>query len=311
MIDKKAGVSYSGGLCFQQQHRSTNGLFTFTVTTAARHFLFWIRRSLGYTHEYTSDVSLCLFHHPKSIPKGNLAPSSVQPEPGSQASHRRRSSQHQPQHNPYQHQHQQHVLGAANSRHLSPAAREQDIDSTSITHSSSDIYTQPMSLSRSPSPQRAGGWASPGLSNNFSTNSRSSTPVKTYSVNAPHNVTWASAQARSNQVNGYPAYQERGLGFFGKHMRKISNSLPFFNHAPQDERFAEKEKLGRGRWQPQPGGSVWANIPGRLGRIIWRMRLKFVFALAALIALLCFYATREYIPVSLSILYHVLTREQR
>lgn len=148
-----------------------------------------------------------------------------------------------------------------------------------------------MSLSRSPSPQRGGGWASPGLSNNFATHSRSSTPVKTYPVNGSHNVTWASAQARSAQVNGQAAYQDRGLGFFGKHMRKISSSLPFFSHGTQDERLAEKEKLSRGRWQPPAGGSKWSNLTGRLGRLLWRMRLRFVLLLAFLFALLCFYAT--------------------
>ncbi|KAF1346796.1 galactosyl transferase GMA12/MNN10 family-domain-containing protein [Delphinella strobiligena] len=150
-----------------------------------------------------------------------------------------------------------------------------------------------MSLSRSPSPQRAGGWASPGLSNSFASGTRSSTPVKSYSVNGPHNVTWASAQARSAQVNGssYPAYQQNGMGFFRKHMRNISASLPFFNTAAQDDRFAEKEKLGRGRWQPPPGSSTWSNVRGRLGRLIWRMRLRFVLVVALLFTILCFYAT--------------------
>lgn len=157
-----------------------------------------------------------------------------------------------------------------------------------------------MSLSRSPSPQRGGGWSSPGLSNSFA-HSRSSTPVKSYSVNAPHNVTWASAQARSAQVNGYPAYQANGLGFFRKHMRNISASLPFFNQAPQDERFAEKEKLGRGRWQQPPGASSWSNLSGRLGRLLWRMRLRFAIVLAFLLAVICFYTTREHSPLSSSL----------
>lgn len=197
------------------------------------------------------------------------------------------------------HYHRQHALEAASARHPSdesPATRERQLDSASVVHSSSDTYTQPMSLSRSPSPQRAGGWASPGLSNSFASGSRSSTPVKSYSVNGPHNVTWASAQARSAQVNGYPAYQQNGMGFFGKHMRNISASLPFFNTAPQDDRFAEKEKLGRGRWQPPPGSSTWSNVRGRLGRLIWRMRLRFVLVVALLFTILCFYATRESCP---------------
>jgi len=152
-----------------------------------------------------------------------------------------------------------------------------------------------MSLSRSPSPQRGGGggWSSPGLTNNFS-HSRSSTPVQTYSLNGSHNVTWASAQARSAQVNGYPAYQDAGLGFFGKHMRNISSSLPFFSRGPQDERFAEKEKLGRGRWQPQSERSTWSNLSARVGRLFWRTRLRFLLLVAFFVAIVCFYATRKY-----------------
>lgn len=150
-----------------------------------------------------------------------------------------------------------------------------------------------MSLSRSPSPQRAGGWSSPGLSSNFATHSRATTPVKSYSVNGSHNVTWASAQAKSAQINGYPASaKDRGLTFFGKHMRNLSASLPFFHRAPQDERFAEKEKLGRGRWQPQGNGGLSA-IPGRFARGLRRVRLRSILLLAVLFFTMFFYATRK------------------
>ena len=145
-----------------------------------------------------------------------------------------------------------------------------------------------MSLSRSPSPKRGGGWASPGLNANFA-QSRSSTPVTSYSQN--HSVTWASAQARSNQVNGYPAYQEHGSGFFGKHMRNISTSLPFFNNGPRDEREAEKEKAGRGRWAPARGGYL-ANMKSMLGRHMLRSKPRFVLVLVLLLLIICFYTTR-------------------
>lgn len=149
-----------------------------------------------------------------------------------------------------------------------------------------------MSLSRSPSPQRSGGWASPGLSNNFA-HSRTSTPVKSYNLNGGgHNVTWASAQARSAEVNGYPAQQGRGFGFLGKHMRNISASLPIFSNTAQDERLAEKEKLNRGRWQSQ-GGGRWSNLSGRLGRLFWKMRLRFMLLFTFLFIIICFYATRK------------------
>lgn len=190
-------------------------------------------------------------------------------------------------------QQRQHALDASGAQRISSsAARQGAADDSSVLHSSSEPSIQQMSLSRSPSPQRSGGWSSPGLSNQFA-HSRSSSPVKTYTVNAPHTVTWASAQARSAQVNGYPAYKNAGMGFFRKHMRSISSSLPFFNQSPQDERFAEKEKLGRGRWQSPPGGNTWSSLLARIGRLIWRLRLRFAILLAFLLSVIIFYATRE------------------
>ncbi|KAI5208995.1 hypothetical protein E4T39_00971 [Aureobasidium subglaciale] len=144
-----------------------------------------------------------------------------------------------------------------------------------------------MSLSRSPSPKRGGGWASPGLNANFA-QSRSTTPVTSYSQN--HTVTWASAQARSHKVNGYPAYQEGGPGFFGKHMRNLSASLPFFNNAPKDERQAEKEKAGRGKWTPARGGYI-ASFKALLGRHLLRSKTRFILVLVLLLFILCFYTT--------------------
>lgn len=149
-----------------------------------------------------------------------------------------------------------------------------------------------MSLSRSPSPQRGGGWSSPGLNANFA-QSRTSTPVKSYTQS--QGVTWASAQARSQQVNSSPAFQDRGSGFFGKHMRKISSSLPFFNNgssAPYDERQAEKEKAAKGRWAPARGGSM-ANLKSMFGRHLWKLRSRFALVLVFLLLVIFFYATRK------------------
>ena len=146
-----------------------------------------------------------------------------------------------------------------------------------------------MSLSRSPSPKRGGGWASPGLNANFA-QSRSSTPVTSYSQN--HSVTWASAQARSHQVNGYPAYQDAGSGFLSKHMRKISASLPFFNNTPKDERQAEKEKMNRARWAPARGG-YFANFKSMLGHHMQRSKSRFILVLVLVLLIICFYTTRK------------------
>ncbi|KAF1986119.1 glycosyltransferase family 34 protein [Aulographum hederae CBS 113979] len=106
-----------------------------------------------------------------------------------------------------------------------------------------------MSLSRSPSPQRGGGWSSPGLNTPYNSGSRRSSPMRAYSNGATNNVTWASAQAKSAEVKGYPAFQTRNQGIFARYARKVSSGmgLPMFAGANNKD-YAEKEKLGRGRW---------------------------------------------------------------
>jgi mannan polymerase II complex MNN10 subunit len=58
------------------------------------------------------------------------------------------------------------------------------------------------------------------------------------------------SKAKSDEVNGYPAFSIRNNGFFARHARSISGSLPRFNLGGRRD-YAEKEKLGRGRWHEQ------------------------------------------------------------
>lgn len=153
--------------------------------------------------------------------------------------------------------------------------------------------TQPMSLSRSPSPRRDGGWSSPGLSTPYDESSgRSRSPRKAYGgINGgPQGVTWASAKANSARVNGYPSYQSQNQGFFSRHMRNLSESLPYFAHGGQEDRFAEKEKLGRGR----PGGSgSWADVPRRIALLLSRRRKYLALLVLALFAILLWFSRRK------------------
>ncbi|RYP71551.1 hypothetical protein DL770_008117 [Monosporascus sp. CRB-9-2] len=89
-----------------------------------------------------------------------------------------------------------------------------------------------MSLSRSPSPVPGGGWSSPGL--NINSSGRSS-PAKA-SFSGPNNghVTWESARLKSQGVTGYPSFSTQNQGFFTRHMRRISRSLPSFNTDTHD-----------------------------------------------------------------------------
>lgn len=147
-----------------------------------------------------------------------------------------------------------------------------------------------MSLSRSPSPVPGGGWASPGL--NITSSGRSS-PARSANGagSSSSQVVWESARLKqgSSSSTGYPSFSTQNQGFFTRHMRKLSSSLPRFNsagsihHAP----YADKEKLGRGRWS-----NNLDNVPllGRLKAIFGRMGRKLKLRLLiAFIVFLCIY----------------------
>ncbi|KAF2132871.1 glycosyltransferase family 34 protein [Dothidotthia symphoricarpi CBS 119687] len=130
-----------------------------------------------------------------------------------------------------------------------------------------------MSGSSSPQP---GGWSSPGLNTPYETSGRTSP----YANNGPLNdVTWASAQARSAEIKGHPSFNPRNQGFFGKHFRKISTSLPFS--------YGEKEKLGRGRQQ----GNKFMQMLNRIGRNLWRLRKSLGVVLFVVLSVIVFYVT--------------------
>ena len=154
-----------------------------------------------------------------------------------------------------------------------------------------------MSLSRSPSPNQRGGWSSPGLTAPFDNVSGRSSPRKPYGGEFPFNANggtisgngrWAAAQAKSEEINGYPSFSTRNNGFFARSARKLSRSLPSYTTSSQRS-YAEKEKLGRGRYNESRIRRVAAHI----GMIIWRMRLRLVIVLGFLLAIILFYVTRK------------------
>ncbi|KAL3418635.1 golgi mannosyltransferase complex subunit [Phlyctema vagabunda] len=144
-----------------------------------------------------------------------------------------------------------------------------------------------MSLSRSPSPRPGGGWASPGLNSpGFASYSGRSSPGKPYTPNGANSVTWESAKAKSEGVNGYPSFSTQNNGFFNRHYRKISSSLPHFNLGGERP-YAEKEKLGRGR----NGKLAW--FMGRIGRSSF-LKKRIIVLITFLIVTLIFYSTRQF-----------------
>ncbi|KAI7295540.1 galactosyl transferase GMA12/MNN10 family protein [Hortaea werneckii] len=196
---------------------------------------------------------------------------------------------------------------------------EEDVEEAAPRSTAADYAFAPapapagaaMSLDHSPSPQRGGGWSSPGLTTPYEDAnpgsgavSRSRSPaVKSFgdlngggpggaaasvSGAGAGGVTWASAKSASARVNGYPRYQSQNEGFFTRHYRKISEGLPYFAHGGQEDRYAEKEKLGRGRLAG-PGG--FRELPRRLGLLMSRRRKYLVLVLLFVFALMIWYNT--------------------
>lgn len=138
-------------------------------------------------------------------------------------------------------------------------------------------------MSRSPSP-RPGGWSSPGLS--YDNGGRTS-PFANGS--SSHNVTWASAQARSAEVKAHNSFNPRNQGFFTKHFRRISTSLPMS--------YGDKEKLGRGRYQ----NNKFVQLLNRIAWNIWRLRRSVGVVLLVLFSIIMFYVTRKSLDTTLHI----------
>jgi mannan polymerase II complex MNN10 subunit len=125
-----------------------------------------------------------------------------------------------------------------------------------------------MSLSRSPSPRRGdGGWASPGLTLGYDDGGGGANGAAV--ANGRRSVApgvW-TPRARGATTGG-------GAGpSFVRHIRNLSGQLPYFRSPARD--YANKEKLGRGRWS----GSVTSQPEWRrrllpfVGRVLWRLRV--------------------------------------
>lgn len=150
-----------------------------------------------------------------------------------------------------------------------------------------------MSLSRSPSPNEDGGWSSPGLTTNYVETSGRASPANGLRGANASSVTWDGARKKSSKVNGgYPSFSTQNNGFFSRHMRNISSSLPKFVITPDDSKYAEKEKLGRGRWMPSRNTKF-----GRLANFsintFQKFRLRFLIVFGLIFATILFYTTRK------------------
>jgi mannan polymerase II complex MNN10 subunit len=153
-----------------------------------------------------------------------------------------------------------------------------------------------MSLSRSPSPSAEGGWSSPGLTQQpYLDHSRSPSPKPNFrgGSSSGTGVSWEGARKKSQIVNGgYPAFSTQSNGFFTRHMRSISSSLPKFNITSYDHNYAEKEKLGRGRWSVNQNTKIGRTL-NFIVQTFQRYRIRSIILLTLIFATILFWVTRK------------------
>ena len=105
---------------------------------------------------------------------------------------------------------------------------------------------------------------------------------------------WESARIKNSGASGYPSFSTQNQGFFTRHMRRISSSLPRFN---ANAHYAEKEKLGRGRWAAQDA-PLLGRLKGIVGRMGRKLKLRLLIGFLFLLSIIIFYNTRRS-PISL------------
>jgi mannan polymerase II complex MNN10 subunit len=144
-----------------------------------------------------------------------------------------------------------------------------------------------MTLSRSPSPNPEGGWSSPGLEY-FGSGSGRESPSDGFRPTNANNVTWATAKKKTEMVNG-TALSQAG-GYFKRHMRQLSSSLPTFAHA--NETYYEKDKPTRGAWNLRDG-SILGRIRNTIERSWRRSKLRFILGITLFLIFLVWWTTRK------------------
>jgi mannan polymerase II complex MNN10 subunit len=100
---------------------------------------------------------------------------------------------------------------------------------------------------------------------------------------------WESSRQKKSGGTGYPSFSTRNQSFFGRHMRRLSSSLPRFSTSPH---YAEKEKLGRGRWSVH-NVPLLGRIRGIMARMGRKMKMRLLIFFLILLSIYIFYHSRE------------------
>lgn len=107
---------------------------------------------------------------------------------------------------------------------------------------------------------------------------------------------WESSRLKRNGAAGpgYPSFstQKTQGGFFSRNMRRVSNTLPRFS---ANTNYAEKEKLGRGRWSIH-NVPLLGRIRGIMARMGKKMKIRLLILFTILLSIIIFYNSRECRP---------------
>lgn len=153
-----------------------------------------------------------------------------------------------------------------------------------------------MSLSRSPSPGPGGGWASPGLNLNSGRSSPTTTTSRSHYFDqgdGSSGTSWEAARVRASSKK--TSFSTHNQGFFTRHMRRISNSLPKFN---VPNHYADKEKLGRGRLEAALRRiPLYTRVQSLLGRLSRKNKIRLAILTLLITCVIIVYNTCKFLPL--------------
>lgn len=147
-----------------------------------------------------------------------------------------------------------------------------------------------MSHSRSGSPHEDGGWSNPGLSVQYGDLSGRSSPANgVRQVNGGQG--WEGPRKKAALNGG--AYPQTA-GFFKKHFRAMSASLPNFSSMSEEDKIGLKEKPAKNRrCLPSRNSKIGRGI-NNLADFYWRRKRAVLGVLTVIILWILFWTTRKY-----------------
>jgi mannan polymerase II complex MNN10 subunit len=101
---------------------------------------------------------------------------------------------------------------------------------------------------------------------------------------------WESARLKKVGAGGYPSFSTQNQGFFYRHMRRISSSLPRFTN---NTHYMEKDKEIRASNWSARNVPLLGRIQGLVARMGRKWKIRSMLILLLLMSIIIFYNSRE------------------